>query len=264
VPGKIVNEALILLKHHLPDMDKMTVRTIIMGLGYTAAELNTGHVGICCSLQKEISPECCQVHKRAGELAGSRVGEIAAMAKSFDLSESVIGIATLNALSSIAIAENPDSYMISKGNVLEDLIVKKRDFVAFVGNMIPLVNSVREKAAKICVLERDLLRRQAGVLPDTACEEILPKADVVIITGSAIANGTIDRLTELSQGAREIALVGASASIIPDPLFKAGVTVVAGIRVENPKRLLQIVSEGGGTQQLKKAVEFVNVRKRKH
>ena len=56
-----------------------------------------------------------------------------------------------------------------------------------------------------------------GVLPDVACEELLPKASVVIITGAAIANGTIDRLLELSAGARYIALISPSATVVPDP-----------------------------------------------
>jgi hypothetical protein len=33
-----------------------------------------------------------------------------------------------------------------------------------------------------------------GVFPETAWEDLLPEADVVVITGSVIDNGTIERL----------------------------------------------------------------------
>lgn len=97
-------------------------------------------------------------------------------------------------------------------------------------------------------------------MPDTACEELLPEADVVVVTGTAIANKTIDRVLELSRGAREIGVVGPSAGIVPDSLFKRGVKVVSTIRPVDADRLLQIIEEGGGTPQIKPAVKFINVR----
>lgn len=264
MPGKIVDEILKLLTDLIPCLDEITASRIVMGLGYTGVELSTGDVGVCCTLQNEISPVCCQVHKRAGDLAGSPAMEIANMARSWDLSESVLGVAAINALSSVAVTRNQNTYSaryaVSKGNILDGVEFRKNDAVAFVGRMIPLIKRVQMKVTKIYVLERELTRREVGVLPDTACEEILPKASVAIITGTTIANGTIDRLIELSKGAREIAVAGASASVLPDPLFERGVTIIGGIEVRDRNKLLQIIAEGGGTQQLKRAVEFVNLR----
>ncbi|OGV96914.1 hypothetical protein A2W24_03875 [Microgenomates group bacterium RBG_16_45_19] len=144
--------------------------------------------------------------------------------------------------------------------MIDKIKFKKSDQVAFVGRIRPLIKRIQPKVDRVYVLERDIKRRETGILPDTASEEILPKVDVTIITGTAIANGTIDRLLQLSKKSREVALVGASASTIPDPLFKRGVTIVGAIRVRDTDRLLQIVSEGGGTQQLKSAIDFINLR----
>lgn len=47
--------------------------------------------------------------------------------------------------------------------------------------------------------------RERGFLPITAYEEALPQANVVIITGTALAKSTIDRLIEQLRGARTIA-----------------------------------------------------------
>jgi len=102
--------------------------------------------------------------------------------------------------------------------------------------------------------------RDENVLPDFVSEEIIPKASVVIITGSAIANGTIDRLLELSQGAREVALSGSSVGLTPDSLFKRGVTLIGGARVVDPERMLQIIAEGGGTPHLNPALKFLVIK----
>lgn len=260
MPGKIVNDILSLLPNVIPDINKITVDKVILGLGYTGVKLSTGHVGICFTFQNEISPRCCQVHTKAGKLAGSMAIELANMARSWDLSESIVGIATVNALSSVAIARNQEAYIINKGNVLDFIALEKEDIVVFVGKIGPLIRRIEGNVEKIYVVERDLMRRESGVLPDTACEEILPQANVALLTGTTLVNGTIDRMLELSKGAREIALVGASASVIPDPLFRHGVTIVGGIEVLDPDKLLQIVAEGGGTPQLKAAVEFVSLR----
>lgn len=259
MPGRIVGEILSLLPNCISDLNEITVEKVILGLGYTGVKLSTGHVGICFSFQNEISPNSCQIFKKAGKLAGSTAIEMANLARSWDLSESVMGIATVNALSSIAIPVNKEVH-ITNGNILNGITFKQEDIVVFVGKIGSLITRLDRKVKKIYVLERDSTRREIGILPDTACEEILPKASVAVITGTTIANGTIDRLVELSLGSREIAVVGASASVLPTPLFKHGVTIVGGIKVLNPDRLLQIVAEGGGTQQLKEAVEFINMR----
>ena len=260
MPGKIVNEVLSRLHKFIPNLGEITVDKVILGLGYTGVMLSTGHAGVCFTFQTEISPHCCQVYKRAGKLAGSKAMELASMAKSWDLSESVIGMATVNALSSIAIAKNNETYVISKGNILDQIAFRKSDVVVLVGKIAPLTERIQGKVEKLFVLEKDLMRREGGILPDTACEEVLPKASIAIITGTTIVNGTMDRLIELSKGARETAVVGASASVLPDPLFEHGVTIVGGITVLDPDKLLQIVAEGGGTKQLKATVEFINLR----
>jgi uncharacterized protein (DUF4213/DUF364 family) len=82
----------------------------------------------------------------------------------------------------------------------------------------------------------------------------------VLITGTAIANGTIDHLLDLSKRAREVAIIGASAGILPEVLFERGVTVIGGVKVTDADRMMQVVSEGGGTPALKTAVQFITIK----
>ncbi len=95
-----------------------------------------------------------------------------------------------------------------------------------------------------------------------AAEEVLLCADIAIITGTALANGTIDRLPELSKNTRQKGLTGPTASVFPDPLFKHGATLIGGIKVADGEKIMQIISEGGGTPNFKTACKNIIVKPR--
>ncbi|MGD6934178.1 MAG: Rossmann-like domain-containing protein [Candidatus Bathyarchaeia archaeon] len=263
--GRIVEEAIEKVKALIPDVDSILVEQIVLGLGYTGVRLSEGHSGLCYTFQTEIA-QCsshCQVSNYAGTLAGSPAIKLAEKATSWDLRESIIGFATLNALSQIVMDKNPQNYGVLNGDVIEYINLTKNDVVALVGYIGPLVPCIRANSKKLYILERTPTRREEGTLPDTACDQILPTADVVLITGTALVNGTIDHLLELAKNAREIAIIGATAGILPEVLFERGVTIVGGVKVVDAAKMMQVVSEGGGTPALKSAVKFVTIRRSK-
>jgi hypothetical protein len=73
---------------------------------------------------------------------------------------------------------------------------------------------------------------------------------VVVITGSAIVNHSIEEVLELASSAREIVVVGPTASMWPAPLFERGVTIIGGVCITNSDLALRIVGEGGAGQAL--------------
>ncbi len=259
---RIVEDALERIKNEIPELNKITADKVILGLGYTAVKLSSGHSGICYTFQDEIAHATshCQVSDLAGTLAGSNAFKLAEKAKSWEISECVIGFASLNALSQIILEKNPENYTITYGDALDQIKLTKKDVVAMVGNIGPFVDHINAKAKKLYILERTPARRHEGVFPDVACDQILPMADIVLITGTAIANGTIDHLLDLTKKAREVAIVGASAGILPDVLFERGVTIVGGVKITDAEKMLQVVAEGGGTPALKAVAEFINIR----
>lgn len=257
---RIVDEILTLVNQRILQVDRFTVEKACIGLGYTGIKLNSGHAGLSYTLSHEMSPYCCQVSDRAGKIAGSPAIEIASMARSWEISESVLGFATLNALSQVFFDSESASYNIKQSNLIDELQVRPSDIVVMVGSLHPFINPLREKAQELFVIERSSVLREEWMFPDTAAEELLPKADVVIATGATLANGTIDRVTELTKKAREFGLVGPSTNVIPDPLFDRGVTVIGGVRVLDPDKMIQIIAEGGGTPQLKSVTEFITLR----
>jgi uncharacterized protein (DUF4213/DUF364 family) len=55
--------------------------------------------------------------------------EVAELSRSWDLSESVVGVAALNALSQLAIERNIERYIIAEGNFIGHSEIRKDDTV---------------------------------------------------------------------------------------------------------------------------------------
>jgi len=66
--------------------------------------------------------------------------------------------------------------------------------------------------------------------------EVLPKADVVFITGSTLVNGTFGEVVGYSRNSRLCALYGSSAQLLPDVLFENGIDVAMSVAIADPAR----------------------------
>jgi uncharacterized protein (DUF4213/DUF364 family) len=103
-------------------------------------------------------------------------------------------------------------------------------------------------------------RQECPTLLDSAAPSLLPRCDVVILSATTLLNHTLERLLDCSRGARELVVLGPSSPLVPAPFAKRGVTLLSGVVVEKPDKLLRIVSEGGGTRQFGDAVRKLSIR----
>jgi uncharacterized protein (DUF4213/DUF364 family) len=62
------------------------------------------------------------------------------------------------------------------------------------------------------------------------------------------------------KNARQVCIVGPSTTLCPELFQPYKVTMLAGSVVTDPERILQIVSQGGGTMAMKPALNQVLVR----
>lgn len=78
----------------------------------------------------------------------------------------------------------------------------------------------------------------AGIMVHPAEEnkEVLRDADVAIITGSTLVNGTFEEVVGYAKHARIRALYGSSAQLIPDVLFENGINVAMSVAISDPAR----------------------------
>jgi len=257
----LIDELIKIIRDGIPELNKIRVEEVCIGLGYTGVLLETGHLGIAATLLGEMNIDCCEVLERAGELAGSSAEKLMMLARSWDLGESAVGVATLNALSQMILEKRRGEYVISFGDFIDELDIRKDDVVGMVGYFEPFIPKLRKICKKLYVFERGI--RRPETLPDTAAEHILPDVDVAILTGSAIVNKSLEHLLELARNAREVGVVGPSASFIPDPLFERGATIVGGMEVIDPRGVMKVIKEGGGTRRFKPYVKFMNFRRRR-
>ena len=184
--------------------------------------------------------------RKARDLRGLELREVAEMAKSWTFPEATIGVAALNAF--YAQKERPtmgnasfDEVGRERSNRSQDAFALYRPQIEAYGGDAKVVvighfPRVLDIAAyaNLVVLERNC--GNASDTPDPACEYVIPEADFLFTTGVTLINKTAPRILELSTSAKTI-MVGPSATPAA-PLFDRGVDCIAGRVVNDPERAL--------------------------
>jgi uncharacterized protein (DUF4213/DUF364 family) len=117
--------------------------------------------------------------------------------------------------------------------------------VALVGHF-PFIPGVRERVGALSVLEQ----RPAGEdLPAEAACDVIPGAEVVAITGTALLNHTFESLMALCHPEALVLVLGPSTPLSPI-LFEYGVHILSGSVVEDVESVLQAVSQGANFRQV--------------
>jgi uncharacterized protein (DUF4213/DUF364 family) len=187
----------------------------------------------------------------AGDLIGkSAKGIASAFANSWNPTEAAIGIAAINSLI------EPDGEHINALDYIKEVSLNKK--VTFVGHF-PRMDEIRSRAKSLSIIEKEHL--QIGDYPDVAAEFIIPESDIVVITGSSFVNKSYKRLLELSKNCFTI-LIGPS-TIMSDIIFDYGVDVLAGSRIIDCNKILNIVSQGGHLRDFSKFLDYVMKFRRK-
>ncbi len=233
----------------------ITVEDIRIGVFYTAAKLSTGDAGVAFTPRDFEDTVCCPRSAAkmpaSGKLKGRKAIELMKLANSDNTMNRSVGIAVLNALSALQMKEQGirGARVMKGADALDVIEIKAGDKLVMVGAFVPFIKKIKGRPNELYVIdkhpralkedERHLWRSPASIA------DIMPKADIVIITGSSMVEGGLDELLAAGTRAREIILAGPTASAWPDPFFKRGVTVMGGISINDPDKLLQVVSEGG-------------------
>lgn len=177
----------------------------------------------------------------AGALTDRSARELATLAQSTSSLEASIGLAAINSLLEV---DERDCVELNASDYLQEKARGKS--VAIVGHF-PFVPRLRQVAAQVWVLER---RPQPGDLPDDQAHIVVPQADVVAITGTALINHTMDELLRLCQPSSLVVVLGPTTPLSP-VLFDYGVDVLSGTRVVDPDTALRCIAQGATFRQIK-------------
>ncbi|MCR4428249.1 MAG: DUF364 domain-containing protein [Caldiserica bacterium] len=212
------------------------VREIRIGVFWTGVW--SKRCGIALTLQP--GHEHLPAIRKAGNLKEKTALELANLWDSDLITERSVAVAAINSL--IEPAEEP-LMDLDAGEILLERGAGKR--IALVGHF-PFVSQLKEVASELWVLE---LNPQPGDLPASAAPQIIPQAEILAITGSALINGTIDQLLELASPKSFVIVMGPSAPL-SRVWFDFGVDVVSSSLVIDPPRVLECLSQGGNLHQM--------------
>lgn len=241
--------------HRVLNGRSLTVSDVRIGVFYTAVQLSSGHVGAAFTPRDLADTVCCPqtagAAPPAGRMAGQEAWPLARYALSPVPLRRAVGVAVLNALSALAVEEHgaPGGRVLPGADALQVAEVRPEEDVAMVGSFIPFIKALKGRAGQLWVVDKhpEALKPDEADFwrPPVRAKEVLSKAAVVVITGSALVEGGIDDLLFAASCARKVVLAGPTASPWPRPFFERGVHVLGGIRVLDGPKMLRLVSEGG-------------------
>lgn len=215
------------------------VKDIRMGLFHTA--VLTRHCGLAATLPRDALKQERPSVGETGHLLEKSALELARMAYSDKILEAAIGIAAINSLLEV---DEEKCQELNAGQLIAEKGQGKK--VVIIGHF-PFVPRLREAVDELWVIEKN---PHEGDLPEAEAEKLIPRADVIGITGTAFTNHTIEGLLKLCRPQAYVVMVGDSAPLSP-VLFDHGINAISGTKVIDPQLALNCVSQGATYRQIK-------------
>ena len=189
----------------------------LMGEYWTAVKTGSA-LGMAMTTPVDTAPRML-----SGDYTEKPSKEPAQASKSWNLTEAGFGMAAINAYyNTPARLENLSAYE-PFDNYCTDGLDLHGKHIGVVGHL-NMPQSVYEQAASVRILERN---PRPGDYPDSACDWLIPKCDVVIITASTLVNKTLPHLLDLCKNSYTI-LAGPTCPMCPE-LLNIGIDRIAGL-----------------------------------
>jgi uncharacterized protein (DUF4213/DUF364 family) len=216
-----------------------TIKEIRQGVFHTG--VLTRNCGLAATLPKDALKQEPPLIKEPGSLLEKSISALLQMSYSESILEAAIGMATINSLLDVDMESclelNAAELLAEKGHG------KK---VAIVGHF-PFIPKLRRRAKELWVIEKN---PRTGDFSEHEAEDLIPKANVVGITGTAFTNHTLEHLLELCQPGAYVVVLGDTAPLSPI-LFSYGIDAISSTTVVNPELALRCISEGANFRQIK-------------
>lgn len=244
------------------DLDSVQIKRVVPGFRFVGTMLENGACGMCFLVNKQHFYDENKTLRDFESISDLEVVKILQFAKHSDIDlEKCVGISMLNALSQHIIKKDLETYhLLFNSDPIAHIQFSKADQVVMIGGIGALFQKIRQIVKNVIVIDDRLKNASEFYIksPETT-QEHLDLADIVLITGSALANNTLELLLKWSKNAKDIVVVGPSAGFLPEPLFERGVTILSSMQVLNPKIVLDIIAEKGGTPHFKKYCKKYNI-----
>jgi uncharacterized protein (DUF4213/DUF364 family) len=237
------------------EFEKLTIDRLAVGLFFSGVKLSNGAGGVSYTPVKDIPQAVC-CPSSAGrifdpvKINGMPAEEVLTALPSREPIKTAIAIATLNALSAICWERGlTDNYRIQVNTDAVDVVRMPASSVAVIGAFVPILRKLKARGGRWWVIEQDPQTLKGDemdhFIPADQSEETISAADVLIVTGVTLVNHTLEPILKAARTDAEIAVIGPTASMLPEALFAHGARVVGGVWVKKPDELLDVLAAGG-------------------
>lgn len=228
------------------------VEEIRIGLGYVVVALDKRRTGLAAVLRQDLEFHC-GILAKAGTLSGIPASDLLNyLITGRNPLEKALGLATANAILS---EEAPEE----ESDALALMNLSSRDHVVMIGFFRPLVPRIEQTKAKLTVLEKQKDNDLPYVFSFKSRGDILRTCTVAIITATSFLNNTLEKILNDLENPRWVSILGPSTPVCRDIFAGTPVTHLGGSVVLDQQKIMQIVSEGGGTPSMRPYLRFVNL-----
>ncbi len=216
------------------------------GSNFAAVELSSGAIGIAFAAYIPSNVENVAASREEAIIGHSPreflhfLGEGSALP-----AQRTLSMAVINALSTGYMKDEGLMKRLEFKDAVNAMNICPDDVVGMVGMFPPLIQPISRNASFLHVIElKPELVQSHEKWSVTNDPNTLRKCNKVIVTGSVLLNGTIHSLVDLVAHADIVALIGPTASFLPEPLFELGFNIVGGSMVVDPALFKSRISAG--------------------
>ncbi|MDR1530350.1 MAG: DUF364 domain-containing protein [Burkholderiales bacterium] len=251
------------------EMNGIVIERAVLGVFFCSVWLSNGASGLCATPMTAI-PEaiCCPSSAKAfptpGKQRGRKIKDLLDDLYSPHPLRRALALAGLNALADHIRLREPqnDGWRVESGDAYDVLTIRPESKVVLVGAFPPYMKKLRALSVPFALMELNPSILKPEELPfhvsGAEAEAKLRAADIAIVTGTVLLNGSFDNLAKLLPMTACMALIGPTVPLFPKAFEGTPVKVLGGISVHNGRDLMDLVAEAGsGYHFFKEAVERV-------
>lgn len=238
---RVLNDILSIIK-------PCAIKNVMVGTFTTAVV--SRRCGLASTMREPCSPDTNKKVSNLGHLTNMKVNELSEYILSDNHLEASIGMAAIN--SSI----NVDEDKFTEINAA-DIIQKRGENknVAIIGNF-PFIKRLKDKVKNLYVFEKKM---SADFYTEDMMPDILPKIDILAISGTTLINHTFDEIMGFCNPNAFKIMLGPSTPLT-SILFDYGIDALSGAYVEDESLALTYLSQGAVFRQIE-GIKYVTLIK---
>jgi uncharacterized protein (DUF4213/DUF364 family) len=127
--------------------------------------------------------------------------------------------------------------------------IRSGQLVVVVGAFVPFLRELKRRGQPYLILEQDPATLKPDEMPfyrhASQAPVIVPRADVILITGTTLLNDTLDDILAAANPNACKVVVGPTVGLVPDAYLRRGCDILGSIQVTRPDEFLDVLAEGG-------------------